>query len=119
MSEDIEKLKYQVNLLISLIDHNKHPVESMVLDLNWSDEDLDDAHDIFEKYDDMIEKGEDINWHTFEHELRDKFNIGYQTVKTIINSFYNNNQWSAVSYQYAKEYKCVEFHRLIKDYEQI
>lgn len=114
----IEKLEYQISLLISTIDNDKYPVESMILYLNWNDTDLNKAHDIFEKYDNKLENKEDINWTDFEHELTQTFDIGYQTVKTIIISFYKNRQWSGVCYYYAKSHACMEFHSLIRDFEQ-
>lgn len=119
VEQEINKLKYQIDILASTVDYEKYPVESLILSLNWDDDDLNSAHDIFEKYDKKLEaKESDINWTAFEHELRDKLNIGYQTVKSIINAFYKNHQWIEVCYQYAKNYTCVEFHRLIRDYEQ-
>jgi hypothetical protein len=115
----IEKLEYQIGLLISTIDSDAFPVESMILYLNWNEEDLNRAHDIFEKYDNKLEnKDENINWSAFENELKTAFNISYQTVKIIINSFYKNHQWSGVCYYYAKSCECVEFHSLIRDFEQ-
>jgi hypothetical protein len=115
----IEKLEYQISLLISTVDSEKYPVESMILYLNWNDKDLNKAHDIFEKYDNKLEnKEENINWTAFENELQKTFDIGYQTVKTIITSFYKNRQWSAVCYYYAKNHECMEFHSLIRDFEQ-
>jgi hypothetical protein len=119
MIKEIEKLKYQMSLLIRMVDSDKYPVESMILYFNWNDEDLNQAHDIFEKYDNKIEaKEEDINWSAFEHELKSKFNIGYQDVKVIVNAFYANHQWQGVCYQYAKTFTSIEFHSLIRDAEQ-
>lgn len=119
IEQEIKKLKYQMGILISTIDSDKYPVESLILSLNWDDDDLNAAHDIFEKYDNKIEaKEENINWSAFEHELRDRFDLGYQTVKSIIIAFYKNHQWVEVCYQYAKAYTCMEFHSLIRDYEQ-
>lgn len=119
LEQELSKLKYQMSILISTIDSDKYPVESLILSLNWDDDDLDAAHDIFEKYDNKIEaKEENINWSAFEHDLRDRFSLGYQSVKSIIIAFYKNDQWVEVCYQYAKAYTCVEFHSLIRDYEQ-
>jgi len=119
IEQEIEKLKYQINILSSTVDSDKYPVESLILSLNWNDNDLNDAHDIFETYDKKLEnKEEDINWKEFEDKLRDRFNIGYQTVKLIIIAFYKNHQWVEVCYQYAKAFTCVEFHSIIRDYEQ-
>lgn len=119
IEQEIKKLKYQMGILISTIDSDKYPVESLILSLNWDDDDLNAAHDVFEKYDNKIEaKEENINWSAFEHELRDRFGLGYQTVKSIIIAFYKNHQWVEVCYQYAKAHTCAEFHSLIRDYEQ-
>ncbi len=119
LEQEISKLKYQMSILISIVDSDKYPVESLILSMNWNDDDLNDAHDIFEKYDKKLEtKEEDINWSAFEQELTSRFNISYQTVKIIIIAFYKNHQWVDVCYQYAKAYTCVEFHSLIRDYEQ-
>jgi len=60
---------------------------------------------------------EDINWQTFEMELRETFNIGYQTVKTIILAFFDNGQWGDVCTAYAKKFECVEFHRITRPKE--
>jgi len=117
--EEINKLKYQLSVLISTVDSDKFPVEYLILSMNWDKDDLNHAHDIFEKYDNKLEaKEEDISWLSFEAELKNEFNIGYQEVKPIINAFYENHQWVDVCYYYAKAHACMEFHRLISDYEQ-
>jgi hypothetical protein len=119
LEQEINKLKYQMRILISTVDSDKYPVESLILSLNWDDDDLDAAHDIFEKYDNKIEaKEENISWSMFENDLKNRFNLGYQSVKSIIIAFYKNDQWVEVCYQYAKAYTCAEFHSLIRDYEQ-
>lgn len=114
IQKQLDKLKYQLHLLGEIIDHREYPIPALVLALDWDDEDLNKAHDIFEKYDNKIEAKEEINWRAFEMELRDTFNIGYQTVKTIILAFFDNGQWQSVCAEYAKEYECVEFHRITR-----
>lgn len=118
LEQEIAKLKYQMGVLISTVDSEKFPVEYLVLEMNWDNKDLNDAHDIFEKYDDKLQAKEEINWAAFESELRSRFDIGYQEVKLIVNAFYENHQWMDVCYYYAKAYTTIEFHRLINDYEQ-
>lgn len=119
IEKEIEKLKYQISILASTIDYDKFPVENLILSLNWDDNDLNAAHDIFEKYDQQLEENKpNISWSALEKELENKFNISYQTVKSIVRAFYKNGQWSAVCYHYAKAYQCAEFHSLISDYEQ-
>ena len=118
IEQEIKKLKYKVKLLSSIVDYNQYPIEALMLSLDWDDQDLDKAHDVFEKYSNKIENKERIEWREFENELKEKFNIGYQTVKRVINAFYKNDQWTEVCYEYAKAFKCLEFHWLIEDYEE-
>jgi len=114
LEKELERLRYQIKLIGETLDFNRDPITSLVIEMNWDHEDLDAAHDIFEKYDNKLEKNEDFNWQLFEFELRDKFQIGYQTVKDIILSFYRNHQWVRVCKGYAKAFECSEFHEIIR-----
>ena len=114
IAKEIEKLKFHIRLLSETIDPSFNPIPALVIQLNWDDKNLDKAHDIFEKYDKQIEEKIDVSWHAFEHDLRDTFGIGYQTVKSIVLAFYRNHQWTEVCYQYAKEYECMEFHEITR-----
>ena len=121
MSDEIQKqlnkLKYQLHLLVETIDHREYPIPALILEMDWDGEDLNKAHDIFEKYDSKMESTEEINWPAFEMELRDTFGIGYQTVKSIVLAFFDNGQWQEVCTAYAKAYECVEFHRITRPKE--
>jgi hypothetical protein len=114
IQKQLDKLKYQLHLLGEAVDHREYPIPSLVLSLDWDDEDLNKAHDIFEQYDNKMEDGKEVNWRAFEMELRETFGIGYQTVKTIILAFFDNGQWQNVCTAYAKAYECVEFHRITR-----
>lgn len=119
LRKEIEKLKYQIQLVGNTIDSDFYPVESLILSFDWDNDDLNKAHDIFEKYDKKIEaKENNINWTEFETELEKQFCISYQEVKVIILAFYKNRQWSEVCYQYAKANQCLEFDRFILEYER-
>lgn len=119
LKKEIEKLKYQMQLVGNMIDSDIYPIESLILSFYWDNDDLNKAHDIFEKYDKKIEaKEEDINWVKFEKELEEQFSISYQEVKLIILAFYKNRQWSEVCYQYAKENSCIEFNGIVLEYER-
>ncbi len=119
IEEEINKLKYQIDILKDTLDSDKYPIESLILNLNLNEDKLNQIYDIFDIFEQKLENNEkDINWTEFEHKLRDTLDIGYQTVKTIIIAFYNNYQWVDVCYHYAKAYQCVEFHSLIADYEK-
>lgn len=114
---ELERLKYHVRILGETIDSQQYPVESLILSMNWNEQDLNDAHDIFERYDEKINNGEEINWKEFEMELRNHFGIGYQTVKMIILAFYRNHQWTQVCHGYAMSFEPmapVEFHSITR-----
>lgn len=114
---ELEKLKYHIKTLSRTIDSERFPVESLVLEMDWDETQLDRAHDIFEEYSNKIETKEQITWHNFEMALRDEFNIGYQTVKSIVLAFYKNDQWVDVCKGYAMSFEPttpVEFHRITR-----
>lgn len=115
--EKLNKLEYQVSVLKECVDSDRYPVQSLILSMNWDDSQLNKAHDIFQVYDEKLELKEDVNWHAFEHALRDEFDIGYQTVKSIILAFYNNHQWADVCYGYAMNFEPttpIEFHSITR-----
>ena len=117
ISKEIEKLKYHIRILGESIDYHNHPVESLILSMDWDEKDINRAHDIFEKYDEKINSDEEVEWYDFENELKDEFIIGYQTVKQIVLAFYNNHQWTDVCYQYAMSFEPntpVEFHQITR-----
>jgi hypothetical protein len=114
MDDEIQKIKFHIRMIGESIDNNSNPITVLVIDLNWNETDLDEAHDIFEKYDTMLNKEEKVNWTEFEQELRKRFKIGYQEVKRIVLAFYRNHQWGQVCYGYASAHDCVEFHEITK-----
>ena len=117
IKNDIELLQYHVSLLIDCVDFDKNPIEKLILSMNWSERQINKAHDIFQKYDQLIDSNANIVWSKFEHELRDEFEIGYQTVKQIIIAFYKNHQWVDVCYKYAMSFEPntpIEFHQITR-----
>lgn len=118
LKHEIEKLKFHISLIGETIDHRNNPIPALVIQMNWTAKDLDAAHDIFEKYSNLIESNVDVDWYAFEHELRDKFKIGYQTVKIIILAFYRNHQWTEVCSLYAQAHECMEFHEITRVKDQ-
>lgn len=105
LEKEIKKLQYQVSIMMDTIDCRDYPVECLILSMNWDEGKIDRVHDIFEKYDNKLERGEKVNWSSFEKELGDKLDIGYQTLKRIVISFYKNSQWSSVCYEYAMHFE--------------
>ena len=96
--QKIEKLQYQVKLLGDTVDFKEHPIEYLVVSMDWTEEDLDRVHDVFDKYDQKLTENESIRWGEFEKDL----DTDYQTIKRIVRAFYRNDQWSDVCYAYVK-----------------
>ncbi|MEL4441488.1 hypothetical protein [Shewanella algae] len=110
----INKLKYQMSLVGESLDSREHPIATLVIAMNWDDKDLDKAHDIFEKFEGIIESGEEPNWYEFERDFNQQFGIGYQTLKMVVLAFHRNFQWTHVCEVYAKAKECMEFHEITR-----
>ena len=113
---ELEKMKYHIRLLAETIDFENSPIPCLVIGMDWAEEDLTRAHDIFERYDDALRNGTSVSWQRFQSELCNAFNIDYQRVKTIVLTFFENDQWRDVCTQYAKAYECVEFWGILGRY---
>jgi len=100
----LEKLEFHVKLLAESLNHAENPIASLVVDFDWSSDDLDCAHDIFEMFDDKIREEEQINWHDLEQEFNQKLNISYQGLKSVVLAFYRNGQWTEVCHAYASSF---------------
>lgn len=105
LEKELNKLKYHIRMIADTLSSEHHPLESLVLSMDWDEDQLDRAHDIFERYDNKLKQSEPIEWKKLELDLCNEFNISYQTVKTIINAFYKNHQWVAVCQGYAKSFE--------------
>jgi len=113
--DEIDKIKYHIQLLSEALDPRDHPTASLVISNDWTRSDLDAAHDIFERYDAKLEKDNAVNWHEFEHDFQDRFGIGYQGLKSIVLAFFRNGQWTTVGTAYAINNPCIEFSELVGD----
>ena len=111
MSE-IEKVKYHLALLAEALNHREQPIPSLVISLDWSRDDLNLAHDIFQEYDEQIERGVEPNWNVFESVFQDKLKISYQSLKSVVLAFYRNHQWTDVCAEYAQAKPCAEFYEI-------
>lgn len=110
----INKLKYQMSLVGESLDSREHPIATLVIEMDWNEEDLDKAHDIFEKFEGILESGDEPNWYEFEQEFNQKFGISYQTLKVVVLAFHRNFQWIHVCEVYAKAKECMEFHEITR-----
>lgn len=100
----LEKLEFHVKLLAESLDHTENPIASLVVSRDWTEQDLDLAHDIFEIFDGKMHESKKINWQEFEQEFKVKLNISYQGLKSVILAFYRNGQWTEVCHAYASSF---------------
>lgn len=117
MAEIIEKLVYHVSLLGQTIDYEKHPVEALILSMDWSRADIDKAHDIFERWDKRLEKGGAMSTSEFESDFNRELGISYQGLKSVILAFYRNHQWTNVCEAYVDAFgtsPSVEYHSIMR-----
>lgn len=112
LKTEILKLKYHIKQLYQA-SGNTRSYASLVIELDWSEDDVHAAHDIFERHSHMIENGNRLNGGELERELKDRFSIGYNDVKHIINVFFENSQWQDVCIEYAKRFPCTEFRKIL------
>lgn len=119
MTEDvrreISRIKFQMRLLRETLDFHRHPVPSLVLELDWGEEELDAAHDIFERYSNQLETGSDVDWQAFESEFSNRLRIGYQLLKRVVLAFFRSHQWTRVCRAYAEARPCSEFEEIWGD----
>lgn len=109
LKDQVERLRFQLQMLAESLDHRTYPIQTLVINLDWGDEELTLALDIFEKYSSQLESGEKVSWVAFEGEFQDQLNISYQGVKSIILAFYRNRQWLDVCEAYAQVRDVAEF----------
>jgi len=102
MDEDIQKIKWHIKRLAGALDSERHSITALVIYLDWSEDQLERASDIFEKYDRLLEEKKSANWQDLEKELKEEFRIGYQAVKTIVNAFYDDHLWQNVCCWFAE-----------------
>ena len=117
ISEIIKKLRYHVTILGQTIDSDTHPVESLVMGKDWGEEELDKAHDIFERWDERLEKGGHIDSGEFESDFRNDLDVTYQGLKSIVLAFYKNSQWTNVCEAYVDSFgksPAVEYHSIMR-----
>jgi len=115
--KEINKIKYQLRLVSSVLDYRKFPIETMVLDFDWGKEELNIMHDIFERYDKIIENKEDLSCFkyagAFEQEFKKEFDMDYQKIKFIILALHYSHQWTRVTKIYAETNQCSEFDNVL------
>ena len=98
MNDEIEKLKYHIQILMGCIEFNSELGLAVKFDL--SKEQFDRLCRICEEFERRIENEKVFNFYEFEGVLKDEFSIGYQGVKTIIDDFIKYNYCVELAYIY-------------------
>lgn len=114
LQEQVEKLRYHVKSLAALLDNEVHPIESLVVSMDWSEKDLEDAQAIFEKHAETLEQHGRIDAGRLEVDLTERFSIHYQTVKQIILAFWRSSDFVDVCRAFAEYYTCSEFGPILR-----
>ncbi len=112
----IQKLRYQVGILGAAVDYRTHPIESLIMQMDWGEGDIDRVHDIFEKWDKLISSGSPMESARFESDFS-SLGINYQTLKSVILAFYRNGQWTKVCESYVDSFgdaPSLEYHGIMR-----
>ena len=104
LQQQIDKLRFHIELLARSIDADTNPVATLAIDYNWSSSDLNRAHDIFEKYDHLISTGKEDQVRLLEQDFSKEFGMSYQDVKMVVLSFVRSGQWEKVCRAYARSF---------------
>ncbi|SCD25502.1 hypothetical protein [Brucella inopinata] len=115
--ETLNKLTYHVSLLGETINYNQHPIEALILSKNWGREDINKAHDIFEKWDGLLENGGKMSTSAFERDFKVELGLSYQGLKSVVLAFYRNHQWTNVCEAYVDAFgsaPSMEFHSIMR-----
>ncbi|WP_259781200.1 hypothetical protein [Aestuariispira ectoiniformans] len=105
LEAEIKKIKFQISLIGEAIRYNENPLTSLVIELDWSEEDLEAAHDCFEQAETVLNNNpQDFNNVMFEKLFKEKLGVGYQRVKAIVLAFYREHRWTSVCVAYANSF---------------
>ena len=122
---ELEKIKYHILLINSRMlsidgeisrDFHSDSIASLVIEMDWSEDDLKNVRDIFHKYSEKLREGKQyVNWSAFQHDICDALGRIYddRPIKDIIVAFWRHREWKCFCAEYAKEYRCAEFHVIL------
>lgn len=104
MTEDLKKIRDQIRAIGETIDYSTYPLQSLMIGLNWSDLDFTKAHDILEKYSNILSGSGDgkISHSALEADFSKELGIGYQDVKSVMVAMYKDHKWGDVCVAYKK-----------------
>lgn len=104
IEKTLEKMKFQIATIGQSIDFDRHPVEALIISMDWGKGELNLAHDVFEKWDAKLEAGEGLSSYAFEADFSDSLGLNYQEIKPVVLSFYRNGQWTNVCEAYVDSF---------------
>ena len=113
----LDQLEYRVSILGQAIDYDRFPIEALIMSMDWGRSDIDKVHDVFERWDNRLEKGEKINRSEFEKVFEQAVGVTYQGLKSILIAFWENHQWTNVCEAYVDSFggsPAVEYHRIMR-----
>jgi hypothetical protein len=113
----LDRLEYQVSILGQAIDYDRFPIEALIMSMGWDRGDIDKVHDVFERWDSRLEKGESINHFEFEKDFEKAVGVTYQGLKSVLTAFWENHQWTNVCEAYVDSFDgspAVEYHRIMR-----
>ena len=105
IEKELKKVKFLLHWIrheIGDLSETDTPISWLIEEMDWAEEDLHQAHDIFEKYDDILRNGEDVDWRYFEGELYTTLSVGQSSVKYLILAFFRSGKWERVCKQYTR-----------------
>ena len=97
-------------------DFHSDSIASLVIEMDWSEDDLKKVRDIFHKYSEKLRQGKQyVNWSAFRHDICDALGMIYddRPIKDIIVAFWMHREWKFFCAEYAKEHRCAEFHVIL------
>ncbi|WP_417453889.1 hypothetical protein [Kiloniella sp.] len=119
IDDEIEKLKFQVEMLGQAVDFEKFPITSLVFEFGWNKDQLDAVYNCFEEAENLLDDDSDsFNHAWFEQLFHKSVGVGYQGLKAIVLSFYREQRYMNVCVAYVKsmgERVSVEYHRIQQD----
>jgi len=115
--KQLERLEYKVSILSQAIDYDRFPIEALIMNMDWDRGDIDKVHDVFERWDDRLARGEPMNRFKFEKDFEEAVGVNYQGLKSIVIAFWENHQWTSVCEAYVDSFDgspAVEYHRIMR-----
>ncbi|MCV6608682.1 MAG: hypothetical protein OIF32_10745 [Campylobacterales bacterium] len=109
LKNELLKIKYHIRLLNKSIDREEYPLEALIVDMNWTENQFKACNKIFQKYDALVTKNGEVNSENFEFELKDQFDISKEKIRMVVNAFYKKDMWVGICFRYAEENQHPDF----------